>query len=186
SAGRGTPMAVEQVKVPRAGESISEVTLNRWLKPDRSYVKVDEPVVELGTDKATQEVAAPTAGVLKHLVKEGATVPVDAVIAQIDTAAKAPAEAAKAKPTAPASADGARGESLPPAAATGIPSPAAARVLAEAGLSPSQVKGSGPDGRITKEDALRVQESGDRKQETATRPANGPVPTLPPVSRPLT
>src|SRR5262249_50524408 len=64
--------------------------------------------------------------------------------------------------------------------------PAAARVLAEAGLSPSQVKGSGPDGRITKEDALRVQESGDRKQETATRPANGPVPTLPPVSRPLT
>ncbi|HJZ54069.1 MAG TPA: 2-oxoglutarate dehydrogenase complex dihydrolipoyllysine-residue succinyltransferase [Gemmataceae bacterium] len=179
-------MAVEQVKVPRAGESISEVTLNRWLKPDGSYVKVDEPVVELGTDKATQEVAAPTAGVLKHLVKEGATVPVDAVIAQIDTAAKAPAEAAKAKPTAPASPERERGESLPPAPATGIPSPAAARVLAEAGLSPSQVKGSGPDGRITKEDALRVQESGDRKQETATRPANGPVPTLPPVSRPLT
>src|SRR5262249_6432122 len=53
SSRRGTPMAVEQVKVPRAGESISEVTLNRWLKPDGSYVKVDEPVVELGTDKAT-------------------------------------------------------------------------------------------------------------------------------------
>src|SRR5205823_13088649 len=56
---RGLLMPVEQVRVPRAGESISEATLNRWLKPDGSYVKVDEPLYELGTDKATQEVAAP-------------------------------------------------------------------------------------------------------------------------------
>ena len=58
-------MPVEQVKVPAAGESITEGTLNRWLKPDGAYVKVDEPLFELGTDKATQEVAAPVAGVLK-------------------------------------------------------------------------------------------------------------------------
>jgi len=85
-------MAVEEVKVPQAGESISEGTLNRWLKPDGAYVKVDEPLYELGTDKATQEVAAPVAGVLKILVKEGETVAVGAVVATIDTSAKAPAE----------------------------------------------------------------------------------------------
>ena len=55
-------MAVEQVKVPKAGESITEATLNRWLKPDGAFVKVDEPLFEMGTDKASQEVAAPVAG----------------------------------------------------------------------------------------------------------------------------
>ena len=58
-------MAVEEVTVPAVGESISEGTLNRWLKPDGAYVKVDEPLYELGTDKATQEIAAPVAGVLE-------------------------------------------------------------------------------------------------------------------------
>src|SRR3954449_2615237 len=91
-------MPVEQVRVPRAGESISEATLNRWLKPDGAFVKVDEPLFELGTDKATQEVAAPVAGVLRIKAKEGATVAVDAVVAEIDTDAKAPAE--KAAPQA--------------------------------------------------------------------------------------
>src|SRR6478672_4080085 len=80
-------MAVEQVRVPRAGESITEGTLNRWLKPDGAFVNVDDPLFELGTDKATQEVAAPVAGVLKILVKEGETVAVGAVVAKIDTSA---------------------------------------------------------------------------------------------------
>jgi 2-oxoglutarate dehydrogenase E2 component (dihydrolipoamide succinyltransferase) len=85
-------MTVEPIKVPRAGESITEVTVNRWLKPDGAFVKADDPLVELGTDKATQELAAPAAGVLRHRAKEGDTVAVDAVIAEIDTSAKAPAE----------------------------------------------------------------------------------------------
>src|SRR5436305_10820924 len=105
-------MAMEQVKGPGAGEAISEATLNRWLKPDGAFVKVDEPIVELGTDKASQELAAPVAGRLKHRAKEGDTVAVDAVIGEIDTDAKAPAEQsapaaaapAKAAPAAPASA----------------------------------------------------------------------------------
>ncbi len=84
-------MAIEEVKVPPAGESISEGTLNRWLKADGAYVKVDEPLYELGTDKATQEVAAPVAGQLKIVVPEGQTVAVGAVVARIDTSAKAPA-----------------------------------------------------------------------------------------------
>src|SRR5262249_23030850 len=153
----------------------------------------------LGTDKATQELAAQAAGVLTILAKEGATVPVDAVIAQIDTAAKAPSspsplvgeggsrsepgEGKKSK-TVPSPAGAApppspaRGEaparaprSPEPGPAADIPSPAAARILAEADLSPSQVKGTGPGGRITKEDALKAQESGIRSQEA--RPANG-------------
>ena len=61
-------MSVEQVKVPRAGESISEVTVNRWLKPDGAAVKVDDPLVELGTDKATQELPAPVGEILTDSV----------------------------------------------------------------------------------------------------------------------
>src|SRR5437763_353778 len=97
-------MPLEEVVVPRAGESISEGTLNRWMKPDGAYVKVDEPLFELGTDKATQEVAATVAGVLKILVAEGQTVQVGAVVAKIDTDAKAPAATAGGAKPAPAAA----------------------------------------------------------------------------------
>ena len=82
-------MAVEPVKVPRAGESIAEATVNRWLAADGAFVKVDDPLFELGTDKATQEVAAQVAGVFRHRAKEGDVVAVDAVVAEIDTDAKA-------------------------------------------------------------------------------------------------
>jgi 2-oxoglutarate dehydrogenase E2 component (dihydrolipoamide succinyltransferase) len=178
-------MAVEEVKVPQAGESISEGTLNRWLKPDGAYVKVDEPLYELGTDKATQEVAAPVAGKLKILVKEGETVAVGAVVAKIDTSAKAPAE--QPTPTATTKAEPklepkkSEPERQRESAAGGVPSPAAARVLAEANLKPSDVTGTGPGGRITKGDALAAQESGDRRQETGKQ-ANGPP--APAVARP--
>jgi 2-oxoglutarate dehydrogenase E2 component (dihydrolipoamide succinyltransferase) len=157
-------MPVEQVRVPRAGESISEATLNRWLKPDGAFVSVDEPVVELGTDKASQEVAAPVAGRLRHRAKEGDTVAVDAVIAEIDTGAKAPAEKAPTEKPAAATAIA----PAPTAAARPEPGPAAARVLAEAGLKPSDVTGTGPGGRITKGDALAAAE------KPAAKPANGP------------
>ena len=176
-------MPVEQVRVPRAGESISEATLNRWLKPDGAFVKVDEPIIELGTDKATQELAAPVAGRLKHRAKEGDTVAVDAVVAEIDTDAKAPAEQpapAKAAPAAPASGGRQPPEERPGAA--GVPSPAAARVLAEAGIKPADVTGTGPGGRITKDDALRAQETGIGSQESGKRPGRSRVCFLTPVS----
>jgi 2-oxoglutarate dehydrogenase E2 component (dihydrolipoamide succinyltransferase) len=158
-------MPVEQVKVPRAGESISEVTINRWLQADGAYVKVDDPLVELGTDKATQELAAPVAGVFKTLVKEGETVAVDALIAQIDTDAKAPAEKGPAggrrEPAGSSSkqqpADAGRppsGQQPADAGRPPQPGPAASRVLAEAGLKPDDVTGTGPGGRVTKEDAV--------------------------------
>src|SRR4051794_1226946 len=114
-------MPVEQVTVPKAGESITEATLNRWFKPSGAYVKADEPLFEMGTDKASQEVAAPVAGVVKHLVKEGETVAIGAAVAQIDTDAKAPAESPKPAPKQEAAA-------APSPKQEAIASPAAARV----------------------------------------------------------
>ena len=161
-------MAVEQVKVPRAGESLSEATVNRWLKADGAFVNVDDPIFELGTDKATQEVAAQVAGVLKILVAEGTTVAIDAVVAQIDTDAKAPAAsapapakpAAKPAPVAEPAAPPPAGPAAPP------PGPAATRLLAEGGLKAGEVPGTGPGGRVTKGDVLAV----------ADRPAAKPAP----------
>jgi 2-oxoglutarate dehydrogenase E2 component (dihydrolipoamide succinyltransferase) len=158
-------MPVEQITVPRAGESIAEGTLNRWLKPDGAFVKIDEPLYELGTDKAAQEVAAPVAGVLKILVKEGETVAIGAVVAQIDTDAKAPAaSAAPAAPSAPAAQQKAAPE----------PGPAAQRVLAEAGVSAASVTGTGTGGRVLKEDAVAA---------TAAKPASNGAP--PPAPKPI-
>jgi 2-oxoglutarate dehydrogenase E2 component (dihydrolipoamide succinyltransferase) len=175
-------MPLEEVVVPRAGESISEGTLNRWMKPDGAFVKVDEPLFELGTDKATQEVAATAAGVLKILVAEGETVQVGAVVAKIDTDAKAPAAgAAPAKP-APAKA-----EAAAPAApkAEAVASPAASRVLAEAGLKPGDVAGTGPGGRILKEDAVAAAASGRREPAVPAKPAtNGTADSRPPLAGP--
>jgi 2-oxoglutarate dehydrogenase E2 component (dihydrolipoamide succinyltransferase) len=168
-------MPVEQVTVPRAGESITEGTLNRWLKPDGAFVKADEPLYELGTDKATQEVAAPVSGVLKILVKEGDTVQVGAVVGKIDTDAKAPAAPEMTpEPGRKSEPERARGP------AAGTPSPAAARVLAEAGLRPGDVTGTGPGGRILKEDAVAA----SQKTETRKPTANGAGPSPAPDSRP--
>ncbi|MBP3958536.1 2-oxoglutarate dehydrogenase complex dihydrolipoyllysine-residue succinyltransferase [Gemmata sp. G18] len=144
-------MAIEQVTVPKAGESITEATLNRWFVADGAFVKADVPLFEMGTDKASQEVVAPVAGVVKHLVKEGDTVAIGATVAQIDTDAKAPAAAPASQASAPKP-QGAAAPSAPKQDA--IPSPAAARVLAEAGVKPGDVTGTGPGGRILKEDAI--------------------------------
>ena len=145
-------MPIEQVTVPKAGESITEATLNRWFAADGAYVKADEPLFEMGTDKASQEVVAPVAGVVKHLVKEGETVAIGARVAQIDTDAKAPAAAPKSK----SESQGANAPRSPKQEA--IPSPAAARVLAEAGVKAGDVQGTGREGRILKEDAVAASE----------------------------
>jgi 2-oxoglutarate dehydrogenase E2 component (dihydrolipoamide succinyltransferase) len=133
-------MPIEQVKVPRAGESITEATINRWLQPDGAFVGTDDPIVELGTDKATMDVAATAAGVLKHRGKEGDTVAVDAVIAEIDTDAKTP-DAAK-----PSSA-----EMKPePSPAPEVKSPREPKLVPEPSRA-STPPASKPSGRITRE-----------------------------------
>ncbi len=173
---RGPPMAIERVTVPKAGESITEATLNRWLKADGAYVKADEPLFEMGTDKAAQEVVAPVAGIVKHLVKEGDTVAIGAVVAQIDTDAKVPAAAAAPLP---------KSSAVPRAEA--IASPAATRVLAEAGVAAGDVKGTGRDGRVTKEDAVAatvVRSEGNGRRTPEPKPVPPPVsPPVPPGTR---
>jgi 2-oxoglutarate dehydrogenase E2 component (dihydrolipoamide succinyltransferase) len=151
-------MALE-VKIPALGESISEVVIAKWLKKDGDFVKMDEVLCELETDKATMELNAEQAGVLKIIAAEGATLAIGDVVCSLDIDAKAPAAAApatEATPAAPA-APAAVAPASQQTYASGHPSPAAAKILAEKGMDASAVAGTGKDGRVTKEDALKAE-----------------------------
>jgi 2-oxoglutarate dehydrogenase E2 component (dihydrolipoamide succinyltransferase) len=148
-----------EVKVPILGESITEATLGQWLKKPGEPVAADEPIASLETDKVAVEVPAPVAGVMgAYAVEEGATVNVGAVIASIEAgsgvpAAPAPAAQPVATPqpvaSAPAPAPAA------PSEANDLPlSPAVRRLVLELGIDPSKIKGTGKDGRLTKEDVV--------------------------------
>jgi 2-oxoglutarate dehydrogenase E2 component (dihydrolipoamide succinyltransferase) len=157
AAAQSAPAAAEaqssiDIKVPPVGESITEVTLSRWIKKDGDTVAMDEAIAELESDKATFELTAEKAGTLKTVAKEGDVLPIGAVVASISGggAAAAPAQA-PAQPVQVAAAPGASGY------AAGTPSPAAGKILAEKGVDPAVVSGTGVGGRITKEDALNAE-----------------------------
>ncbi|WP_186176866.1 2-oxoglutarate dehydrogenase complex dihydrolipoyllysine-residue succinyltransferase [Burkholderia gladioli] len=156
-------MAIVEVKVPQLSESVSEATMLQWKKKPGEAVAQDEILIELETDKVVLEVPAPAAGVLSQVLQnDGDTVVADQVIATIDTEAKAGAVAAAAGEAevrpAPAPVVVEAAPAAQAAAASGssntTASPAAAKLLAEKGVDPSQVSGTGRDGRITKGDAL--------------------------------
>jgi 2-oxoglutarate dehydrogenase E2 component (dihydrolipoamide succinyltransferase) len=164
-----------EIRVPTLGESVTEATIGRWFKKAGDAVAVDEPLVELETDKVTIEVPAPSAGVLGEIsAKDGDTVAVGALLGQInDGAAGAAAKLAQApaKPTAqaappPAAAPAAK---APPAA--GPLAPSVRRISAETGIDASTVPGSGKDGRVTKGDMLAAIE----KAASAPTPVNLPA-----------
>ncbi len=138
-----------EVKVPTLGESVSEATIGEWLKQPGEAVAANEPIASLETDKVAVEVPAPVAGVMgQHLAKVGDNVSVGAVIATIEAGsgvAAAPAAAAAPAPTASAAA---------PAGEAATLSPAVRRAVLEHGIDPATVKGTGKDGRITKEDVV--------------------------------
>ncbi|MFM9944983.1 MAG: 2-oxoglutarate dehydrogenase complex dihydrolipoyllysine-residue succinyltransferase [Bacteroidia bacterium] len=143
-----------ELKIPAVGESISEVTISKWLKRDGDYVEMDEPVAEIESDKATVELNATHAGTLKILAPDGSDIKIGAIAATINTDAKAPLKAnltAETKPEIVAT----KPEATASVAnyATGTPSPAAVKILAEKGINTIEVNGTGKDGRITKEDA---------------------------------
>lgn len=172
-------MAIE-LKIPSVGESVTQVTIASWLKEDGDYVEMDEAVAELESDKATVELNAEQAGVLKILVEEGEDVEIGAVVASIDTDAEAPegkSEAPKEEPkeekAAPEKQPEPKKEEPKTAEktyATGTPSPAAAKILAEKGINPGAVKGTGKDGRITKYDAMMA-EAGAFDYSTPSEPS---------------
>lgn len=163
-------MSLVEVKVPSPGESISEVEIASFLKQDGDYVFRDEEICEVDSDKATLAIPAEEAGTITWKVEEGEAVAVGGVIAIIDTSAKAPAGgAAPEKKGEPAPERVKEEKTETPTVepvkkeknyATGTPSPAAKKIMAENGVSANQVKGSGKDGRITKQDVLAALSSG--------------------------
>ncbi|MCI1193679.1 2-oxoglutarate dehydrogenase complex dihydrolipoyllysine-residue succinyltransferase [Calidifontimicrobium sp. SYSU G02091] len=181
-------MAIVEVKVPQLSESVAEATLLQWKKKPGEAVAMDEILIEIETDKVVLEVPAPAAGVLAEVVVgDGGTVVSDQVIARIDTeavagvAAPAPAPAAAVAPSpapspapapAPVAAAGAR---------TGVAMPAAAKLMADHGLAPGSVPGTGKDGRVTKGDVLGALAA--PAKPAAPAPAAAPV--APAVAKPL-
>ena len=153
-------MPLVEMKVPMIGESVTEVTLSQWLIEDGAYVKMDEPICEFESDKATLEFPAEAAGKLVHVAAEDDDLSIGALVATIDTSVAAPTEDASPAKTAdtpvakadPAPVPAAKQESH----ATGYPSPAAAKIMRENDLKSDDISGTGKDGRITKEDAQKA------------------------------
>jgi len=169
-------MATE-IKVPVLGESVTEGTIAEWFKQPGDAVAADEPIASLETDKVAVDVPSPVAGIMaEHRVAVGDTVEVGAVIAVIEAGAGAPvaapaSAAAKAEAPAPAAT-----EELPGAAQT--MSPAVRRAVLENGVDPSTIKGTGKDGRLTKEDVLAAAEA---KKTGTPAPAAAPPPAPAPA-----
>ena len=190
-------MSIE-IKVPALGESVVEATVARWLKKTGEAVGIDEPVVELETDKVTLEVPSPVAGVLQDQVAgEGDTVEVDALLALVEEGAapEAVAEVPKAEAAPEAQKDAQKSsekatpevEAAPAApkavAASASPaaaflSPAVRRLVEENNLDPQKIAGTGKDGRLTKDDVQQAIAAGSAKATRAT-PASPAAPVAP-------
>ncbi len=191
------------VVMPQMGESIAEGTITRWIKKLGEKVQRDEPLFEISTDKVDAEIPAPAAGTLVEVRnREGETVPVNQIVAIIDTeggavAAEKPAAASAPSP-APAAAEPARkpAPAAPPRAAPAPPasahgalataegpsafvSPVVRRIAAEHGVDAAQVPGTGAGGRVTKKDILDFIGSGAARPAAAAAPAAGARPTVP-------
>jgi len=175
-----------EIKVPSVGESITEVTLAQWLKQDGDYVEMDENIAELESDKATFELPAEKAGILRIIAQEGDTLEIGAVVCTIEDG-DAPAGSGDA-PAKKEEAPAAQAESKPAQAeadeshetyAAGTASPAAAKILREKGIDPSTIKGTGKDGRITKEDAEKAQATPAKAESKPAAPAAAVTATAP-------
>ncbi|MFN3848918.1 MAG: 2-oxoglutarate dehydrogenase complex dihydrolipoyllysine-residue succinyltransferase [Spirosomataceae bacterium] len=166
---------IVEVKVPAVGESITEVTIASWSKKDGEVVNMDEVICELESDKATFELPSPEAGVLRIVAPAGTTQPIGATVARIEVGATASAAAPVAVTPQPEASSPKTDSS---SYAAGHPSPVAAKILAEKGIEPSAVQGTGVGGRITKDDAVKAQVPAatpapvaEKKTEVAATPA---------------
>jgi 2-oxoisovalerate dehydrogenase E2 component (dihydrolipoyl transacylase) len=187
-------MGVSQIKMPQLGESVTEGTVDKWLKHEGDMVKRDEPLVEVVTDKVNAEIPSPFEGKLvKIAVSEGETVRVGAVIAQIETAAgAAPArekEMGVAHTEVPAEPAGGKAPQPVPAPTTEATdggerarlSPAVRKLAGEHGIDPTAIKGSGMGGRVTRDDVLAALEG---QEPPAAAPAQAPPKPAPPAPAP--
>lgn len=172
------------IKVPPVGESISEVTLSQWIKKDGDYVEMDEVIAELESDKATFELTAEKAGTLKTIATEGDTLEIGAPVCSIEEGAEKPAgSSSPSNEKAESGSDKAEVENSSKqdadrsaTYASGVPSPAAAKILAEKNVAASSLKGSGVGGRVTKEDALKAEASAAPAKSDSSKPASSSKP----------
>lgn len=169
------------IKVPSVGESVVEGVLARWIKKNGEMVKANEPLFELETDKATQEVAAPASGVLQILVKEGEKVAIGSLVGRLDASGTVAVPSASPSPVA----TGATGVPALGSEPTGpILMPAARQAAADLGVDPSKIFGTGKAGRILKEDILASSQSSASAQPAAPVSApTAPVVQIQPGSR---
>jgi 2-oxoglutarate dehydrogenase E2 component (dihydrolipoamide succinyltransferase) len=145
-----------EIRVPALGESVTEATIGKWFKKPGDPVAVDEPLVELETDKVTIEVPAPAAGVLGDIAaKDGETVAVGALLGQIREGEAAPGKSTQGPATVPPAAEATpRPQTVAKPAGTAPLAPSVRKLAAETGIDVSTVAGSGKDGRVTKGDMM--------------------------------
>lgn len=177
AASASEPKSTGEIKdmiVPTVGESITEVTLSSWIKADGDFVELDEVIAEVDSDKATFELPAEANGILRIVAQEDETLEIGALICKIEVMeGGAPAAAAPA-PAATASAAPSANDTY----ASGHASPAAAKILAEKGIDPNSIKGTGKDGRITKEDAEKAQKVAPAPSAPKAAPAKEEAPAI--------
>jgi 2-oxoglutarate dehydrogenase E2 component (dihydrolipoamide succinyltransferase) len=169
---------VLEMKVPAVGESITEVTISNWAKSDGDFVELDEVIAEIESDKATFDLTAEAQGKLEIVAHEGDTLEIGALICKIEVMEGSPS-------TSSSSGDSGSSDSTSSSSsdketyATGHASPAASKILDEKGISASDVKGTGKDGRITKEDAM-----GAEKSSQSSMPSSDDKPAKPQFEAP--
>ena len=179
---------VIEMKVPAVGESVTEVTIASWSKKDGDQVALDEVLCELESDKATFELPAEAAGTLRIVAQAGETLAIGALIAKIETGAPAnasapapqpaPAQSTQQTTSAEPSTNGQNGY------AVHHPSPAAAKILDENGVSAQQVQGTGVDGRVTKEDAMNASPTPAQPAPAQPQPAPAVMAVQPAAAKP--
>ena len=154
-------MALE-MKVPSPGESITEVEIAEWLVADGDWVEKDQAIAEVDSDKATLELPAEASGIITLKAEEGDAVAVGAVVCLIDTEAERPAGSSQSSDDSPKAVETSKEASKKEETksvetyATGTASPAAKKILAEKNIDPKTIKGTGKDGRVTKDDAVNA------------------------------
>ena len=183
ASGDGESGELVDVTIPQMGESVAEGSVGRWIVAEGDSVAADDPIVEIETDKVAVEVPAPVAGVVeKHLVAEGDTVEVGAVVAQI----RAGAGGAPRPTTSAPQYDTPQPHGASEGRAQGVAMPSAARVLTEGGVDAATVSGTGKDGRITKADAQQAVANKGAAPQAVRAPAaqdHGPREERVPMSR---
>ncbi|HOY13976.1 MAG TPA: 2-oxoglutarate dehydrogenase complex dihydrolipoyllysine-residue succinyltransferase [Saprospiraceae bacterium] len=174
-------MSIVEMKVPVIGESIKEVTLSQWLKKDGDIIKLDDPICEFESDKATLEFPAEAAGKLIHVAKEGDDLEIGALVARIDTSFAGATAEPPVAPKVETPVEVKKEEPAATSATKNIPSPSAAKIMRENDLKAEEVAGSGREGRITKDDAIKAAADKTAAPQAKTEPEAPAAPKASPT-----